>query len=281
MLTTIIPAHNEENWLPACLTALVAQTDLPDGHGQQVVVAANGCTDGTVDVAERFRKPLEAKGFRLDVLDLARGNKIEALNAADAVAVNGARAYLDADVVVGPAMLAELARVLDTDAPLYASGTIRIPRSSSPATRAYGRVWTSLPFVADGVPGIGLFAVSAAGRARWAEFPSIIADDRFARLNFAEEERTKVAETYDWPLPDGFWNLVRVRHRWSEGNDEVQAAFPHLEANDRTRNRTGLNALSLLRTPVSSAVFVAVYGLGRLRARASRGRGNAHWNRGR
>lgn len=281
MLTVIIPSYNEENYVASCLDAIVAQTGLPENHRIQVIVAANGCHDSTVERARQKAPALESAGFELVVCDIAQGNKMNALNEAEVLATYGIRAFLDADVIIGPRILAELADILADDAPRYASGTIRIPRSNSIISRAYAKVWANLPFVRDGVPGIGLYAMNAKGRARWAEFPAIYSDDRFVRLQFSPDERFKTEATYDWPLPEGFGNLVHVRHRWSEGNMELTEQYPDLIGNDSQRNKTRLNALSLFRTPFSSAVFVLIYVVSNVRARRTKNGDAFIWRRGR
>lgn len=281
MLTVIIPSHNEENRIQSCLDAIVGQTGLPAGHGIQVIVAANGCDDQTVALAQAKRAAMEAAGFDLLVLDIAQGNKMNALNEAEAVAVYQSRVFLDADVHIGPGMLAEMAVLLAEDAPVYASGSVRISRPTSIISRAYAKVWTNMPFVRDGVPGIGLYAVNAKGRARWAAFPPIIADDRFVRLQFAPHERRKTQATHDWPLPEGFANLVNVRHRWREGNIELAEKYPALLANDSEVNASGRNLPLLARTPFSAVIFVLVYAVSNLRARRSAKREDQIWRRGR
>lgn len=281
MLTVIIPSHNEENHIPGCLDAVIAQRDLPPNHGVQVIVAANGCSDRTVTLARQKEPALKAVGFDLVVLDIVRGNKMNALNEAEVVASYDNRIFLDADVIIGRRMLAEMAEILSKDAPVYASGTVRIQRAQSLITRAYAKVWTQMPFVRDGVPGIGLYAVNAKGRSRWGAFPAIIADDRFVRLQFAPQERRKTRETHDWPLPEGFGNLVNVRHRWREGNLELAEKYPALLANDSEINASGSNIPLLLRTPFSSAVFVLVYVVSTIRAKRSLGDGRDVWRRGR
>ncbi|MDX8353077.1 glycosyltransferase family 2 protein [Cognatiyoonia sp. IB215182] len=281
MLSVIIPSNNEESCIQTCLDAIVAQTDLPDGHDMQVIVAANGCTDQTVSLAQAKEVALKEAGFDLLVLDIPVGNKMNALNEGDAVARHAARVYLDADIVISPRVLTELSDLLSAEKPVYASGAVRVPRSKSLISRAYAKVWTSLPFVRDGVPGIGLYAVNGSGRARWAEFPKIYGDDRFVRLQFKPHERLKTKATYDWPLPEGFANLVHVRHRWREGNVELAEAFPELEDNDSEFNKSFSNMLRLLKTPFSSAVFVTVYLVSNARARRSKARGGFVWRRGR
>jgi glycosyltransferase involved in cell wall biosynthesis len=281
LLTVIIPSHNEENRIQACLDAVVAQKDLPPRHGIQVIVAANGCSDRTVALAKEKGPELQAAGFDLVVLDIVQGNKMNALNEAEAVATYDNRVFLDADVIIGPGLLVEMAEILAEDAPVYASGTVRIQRAQSLITRAYAKVWTNMPFVRDGVPGIGLYAMNAKGRARWGAFPAIIADDRFVRLQFAPHERRKTRATHDWPLPEGFANLVNVRHRWREGNLELAEKYPALLANDSEINSSGSNIPRLLRTPFASAVFVLVYLVTDIRAKRSVKRGGYVWRRGR
>jgi len=281
LLTVIIPSYNEENYIVACLDAIAAQQNLKPDHGIQVIVAANGCEDRTVALARAQQGVFAAAGYNLLVLDIAQGNKMNALNQADAVATHDCRVYLDADVIIGPEMLHELASILAEDAPLYASGTIHIPRPQSIVSRAYAKVWTRLPFVREGVPGIGLYAMNAQGRARWGAFPPIYSDDRFVRLQFKSNERRKTKATYDWPLPEGFGNLVHVRHRWSEGNLELAEQYPELMSNDSERNKTWRNILGLFRTPFSSTVFVLIYIVSNIRAKRTMNGDTFIWRRGR
>ncbi len=281
MLTVIVPSYNEENRIAACLDAIGAQTGLPDGHAIQVIVAANGCQDRTVERAKEKAAALKERGFDLVVLDIVQGNKMNALNQAEKVATYGTRAFLDADVILSDRVLTELSEILSAVEPRYASGTVYIPRPESIISRAYAKVWTNLPFVRDGVPGIGLYAMNAAGRARWGEFPAIYSDDRFVRLQFAPHERFKTQATYDWPLPEGFSNLVHVRHRWSEGNMELTEQYPELIKNDSQRNKTASNLLSLFAAPFSSVIFVLVFLVSNIRASRTKNGDTFIWRRGR
>ena len=182
MISVIIPAHNEAKTLPACLAAIAAATVPP--NGAEVIVVANGCTDDTAAVARAMAEDGAAMPYPLRVIELSEGGKIGALNAGDAAASGDMRAYLDADVIIAPQMLTELSSTLSDAGPRYASGTVVIPESTSTLTRAFARFYRTVPFLRDGVPGCGLYAVNRAGRARWQAFPDVIADDTFARLNF-------------------------------------------------------------------------------------------------
>ncbi|MDP5305992.1 glycosyltransferase [Paracoccus spongiarum] len=275
-LSVILPASNEEAWLGDCLAALIAGDPVPGGA--EVIVVANGCRDRTADVARTMAPAAAAAGWPLQVIERAEGDKIGALNAGDSAARGALRAYLDADVIVSPALMADLATAL-ADAPgaAYASGTATIPRADSAVTRAYARLWQRLPFARSEAPGYGLFAVNAAGRARWGTFPRIISDDTFVRLHFAPQERIGVAAPYSWPMVEGWSRLVRVRRRQDAGVTEIAERWPHLLANEGKPALGTGGALRLaLRDPVGFAVYAAVSVAVRLR----RG-GGAGWSRGR
>ncbi|GAB4260157.1 MAG: glycosyltransferase [Pararhodobacter sp.] len=254
-LSIVIPACNEAAYIDACLSAVLAS----DGPaGAQVVVAANGCTDDTVSRALGHEARFAARGWTLAVLDLPAVGKAGALDAGDAACVHGARAYLDADVVVSPPLMGQIAEALAVDAPRYASGVPRVTARSF-ASRAYARFWTRLPFVTQGVPGFGLYAVNAAGRARWGAFPRLISDDTFVRVNFAPSERIRVPATYDWPMVEGFAPLVRVRRRQDQGVAEMHAEHPELMRNEgKARVGKGWLLAQLLRDPLAFGVYAAV-----------------------
>ena len=273
-LSVVITARNEEAYLPACLEKLCGQDDTA-GH-VQIVVSANACTDSTVSVARGFQPDFIARGWRLDVIDRPEGGKIGALNAGDAVCMGAARLYLDADIVCDADLLGALRTQLDRQLPVYVTGRLKIPPARSWVSRQYGRFWTRLPFVQSGAVGAGLFAVNAAGRARWGAFPPLIADDSFARLQFAPTERVEVPSGYAWPVVEGLSALVRVRRRQDEGMRELFRLYPSLAGNEGKARLAapGIAALAL-RDPVGFAVYGVVLLMVRSR------KASTHWIRGR
>ena len=257
MLSVILPASNEETYIGPCLTALFASDPVPGGA--EVIVVANGCHDATAARANDMAPAAQAAGWGFQVLDLAQGGKPNALNAGDAAARGDIRAYLDADVIVTPPVMAELTTALTTPAPLYASATPRIPRANSTVTRAYARFWQSLPFAQSTAPGYGLFATNAAGRARWAEFPAIISDDTFVRLQFLPHERIQTPAQYDWPMIEGFAALTRVRRRQNAGVAEIAAIYPCLLDREGKASLLKTTVIILaLRDPIGFATYAAV-----------------------
>lgn len=273
-LSIIIPASNEAGYIGACLDAVLEQ----DHEGDvQVVVVANGCTDDTPALACAKADAFSARGWALRVETLGPIGKVGALNHGDGCAIHAARLYLDADVRMGPRLLSGLAAALDASGAVYAGGRLVVAPAASRFSRAYGRFWSRLPFMSEGVTGAGLFAVNADGRARWGLFPPVISDDSFARLQFTPAERVLVDEPYSWPLSEGFARLVRVRRRQDEGVREIARLFPDLPPR-AGHVRVGLWRLARLAIadPSGFAAYVGVMAA----VRARRGRSSG-WVRGR
>ncbi|WP_394357081.1 glycosyltransferase [Tropicibacter oceani] len=271
----ILPANNEAALIGGCLESILASVwDRPETV--EVVLVANGCSDDTAQIGLKYVPEFERKSWCLTVLDLAAGGKLGALNAGDAAASGAIRIYLDADVTVTPGLLSELTQALSTDQPRYASGQVRITAQGG-ISRAYARIWQQVPFMADCVPGCGVFAVNAAGRARWGAFPDIISDDTFVRLSFAPDERIGVRAPYCWPIAEGLGNLVRVRRRQDVGVDQIAEQYPALLANDDKPAFPLSRKLAIaLRDPIGFAIYSGVALFVRLTKRQSSG-----WSRGR
>jgi glycosyltransferase involved in cell wall biosynthesis len=275
-LSVIVPASNEEAHIGRCLAAL-SESAVPRDLPVDVVVAANGCRDGTVERAQGFAPRFEARDWRLTVLDLPAPGKIGALNAGDTAARGALRAYLDADVKVSKPLLGQIVNALNRDTPAFASGHVRIPRPASTASLAYRRFYLTVPFLTHGVPGCGFFAVNATGRARWGAFPDVIADDIFVRLNFAPHERIGVPAGYEWPLVEGWSNLVRVRRRQNAGVAEIARQYPDLMRNeDKPAFGAGAVLQRAAADPMAFAVYAGVAATVRLTPGRLRG-----WSRGR
>ena len=98
MLSVVVPAHDEEEHIAACLESLRAASRYPSLGGEEVliVVALDACTDGTAEVSRRLGATvIETKARNVGI---ARGVGANlALSA-------GARwlAFTDADSVVAP-----------------------------------------------------------------------------------------------------------------------------------------------------------------------------------
>ncbi|MDU8926221.1 glycosyltransferase family 2 protein [Alisedimentitalea sp. MJ-SS2] len=282
-MSVVIPAANEGAYIGRCLDAMLASDPKPGaGSGSialpmpvEVIVVANGCSDDTAAIARARAPHFRAMGWDFKVLELGAVGKPGALNAGDRAAKFGARVYLDADVVVSKPLLDMVGRALQTRRPVLVSGQVRIATPQKAISKLYAKTYERVPFMTYGVPACGLFAVNELGRQRWRDWPEIISDDTFARLNFAADERIGVGACYLWPIVEGWDRLVRVRARQNAGVREVMKKFPDLKKND-DKPRLGLiGVLGLaLRNPPSFAVYAGV-------ALATKFRRGDGWTRGR
>ena len=220
------------------------------------MVVCNGCTDRTADVARAF-------GDGVRVIETPIASKTAALNLGDAVVSGFPRFYVDADVTLPLASVRRIAaRLAERDA-LAAAPVMEVDlRGSSLAVRAYYRVWTRLPYVREGMIGVGVYALSEDGRRRFEAFPDVIADDGYVRMLFGPGERVRVD---DAPVrvyaPERLSDLVRIKTRSRLGRYELGQRFPDLVADERTtksyRNAVGTIAVQT----------VALAGRDRLRGR--------------
>lgn len=207
-LSVVIPAHDEERVLPRLLARLADDR-------LEVIVVANGCRDATADVAR-------AVGAR--VIELGEGSKVAALNAGDAAATVYPRAYVDADIEVDAAALLAVADRLRRGPELVASPRLRLDLSDSTwPVRAYYAVWELSSFRRRGHIGSGIYALSAAGRRRFGQFPAVVGDDRFVQGLFTPAERATVdAAEFVVRPPRTVGALLARGARIAAGNRELQ-----------------------------------------------------------
>ena len=273
-MAVIIPANNEEEYIGSCLGALLAQ-DKEAGR-LQIIVAANACTDRTEEIVNSHVPEAQALGWELICQSSPVPGKLDALNRADKLVRAPSRTYIDADVTCDSGLFGQLRDALDRPEPTYATGTINVAPAKTWTTRHYADVWVRLPFVQGGAVGAGLFAVNRAGRARWRDFPSIIADDTYARLHFSPDERTEVPAGYRWPMVEGLRNLIRVRRRQDAGVLEVYQKYPELRKNEGKAILKLSDVLKLAaQNPVGFSIYMIVHLAVRIRSKEK------EWSRGR
>jgi glycosyltransferase involved in cell wall biosynthesis len=224
LASVVIAAYNEATVLGRCLDAL-----RPGLAGLEVVVAANGCSDATADVARAHSGVL--------VVELAEAGKARALNAGDAVVRSFPRAYLDADITVDHDDLHRLFASLG-DRVLAVAPSRDVDVAGCPLlVRSYYAVHRRLPVMATGLFGRGLIVVSEGGRARFAEFPELVADDLFLDALFEAGEKRVVPDVVSTVRAprrtvDLFRRLVRVRRgnavlRSEAGSGAVPSGVAH------------------------------------------------------
>lgn len=239
----VIPAHNEGAVIQRTLTPLAA---LAAGEEIDVVVAANGCTDDTVARAR------QVPGVR--VLDLAEPSKVGALNAADSATDRFPRIYLDADIVASPGAVAAVLEALTKGPELAARPPFVYDLAGArPLVRAYYRARLRLPANTSALWGAGCYAMSRSGRARFGQFPGLVADDYFVDTLFAPHEKRVVdAEPVVVRVPRTSQALGRVLRRTYGGNAELHALA---RAAGREAPASSGNSRALMRSVRSPATL--------------------------
>ena len=103
-LSVIIPAHNEEQFLPACLDAIDAAAE-NCGHEVERIVVLNRCTDGTEAIARE-------RGCRLAYEEAPNLSRIR--NAGAAEATGEVLVTIDADSRMHPRTFTDIVRKLES-----------------------------------------------------------------------------------------------------------------------------------------------------------------------
>jgi glycosyltransferase involved in cell wall biosynthesis len=267
-VSVVIPAHDEAAVIQRCLDTLLA--DARPGE-VDVVVVCNGCTD---DTAERAR----AACPDATVIELPIASKAAALNAGDRGTDLFPRIYLDADVELSTDALRATARALTEPGTLCAAPVPQFELRGRPGVvRRYYEVWEQLPYVTDDMVGTGVYGLSAAGRARFGEFPAITADDQFVLQQFERGERRAIADArFTVHTPSTIRGLLAIRRRAYRGVAELdRAGLVRQPAAGGARRRL----TTLARDPRNAAsvacyVLVSVYA--KAAARLARG---TEWER--
>jgi glycosyltransferase involved in cell wall biosynthesis len=216
-MSVIIPAHNESAVIARTLSAML--TGQKPGE-MDVIVVCNGCTDDTVAIVRRVAPTVR-------VIETNVASKIAALNLGDRAAAGFPRIYVDADISISIDDLRALARELDQGNVLAVAPLPRFDtHGCSWPVRAYYDIHQRLPASREGIGGSGVYAMSEAGRRRFGEFPNVVADDGFVRLQFAPAERRTLAECHSIVrAPRTLGDLLAIKTRSQFGTAELRQLY--------------------------------------------------------
>lgn len=260
MGSVIIAAHNEEAVIGRTLRRLAGVV----GEGLvDVVVVCNGCRDRTADIARGF------PGVRVRELDYP--SKTAALREGDRVAVAGPRIYLDADIEMTGRAAIETMEALMTGAIAARPPHCFDTTGASWVVRRWYAVRERLPSIAQALWGAGCYALSVEGRARFEEFPEVVADDLMIHQLFPPTEITIVpTDALVVHTPRRLADLLRILRR--SYRSQLPGGDPPARRGFSSGQQGQLRDLgALLRENPKSVVDVGVYGavvvIARLRAR--------------
>jgi glycosyltransferase involved in cell wall biosynthesis len=272
MISIVVPAHNESSVIARTLRPWVSG---PGSEELSIVVVCNGCTDETAAIARQF-------GPTVRVIESEVASKTSALNAGDQISSGFPRIYVDADIVITIDAIRALAGRLERSHVLAVAPTPDIDLTAcSWPVRLYFAIRHRLPSSRQGIGGSGVYALSEAGRRRFAQFPDVIADDTFIRLQFKPEERETLGSVKSKVFPARtIRQLIAVRTRAHAGTFELARRFPELFVNKGETNNQTLNGLfKEPRLWPGLAIYCYVNIVARCRAVARSGVRAAVWQR--
>ncbi len=245
MISVVIPARNESPVIARTLRAMTTGA-LPGEI--EVVVVCNGCTDDTAAVARAFGPPVR-------VIETEVGSKTNALNLGDQAASCFPRIYADADVVVTIGTIRALASRLERGDVLAVAPRAKINLDNcSWCVRLYYEIRSRLPSAREGIGGSGVYAVSEAGRGRFGEFPDVVADDGYVRVQFASCERDTLSAAQSVVYaPRTIKDLILIRTRAYYGSYELARRYPNLWL-----NRGQTNHMTLLSLATSPSLWLSL-----------------------
>lgn len=256
MATVIVPAHNEATVIRRCLDSLVGQAGL-----DTLVVACNGCTDGTPDIV-RTHYP------QAICLELPEPSKVAALNAAEQYITSWPVFYVDADTALAAHTIQTVCAALQANPHILLAAPEPVVDTclSAWAVRQFYRIWLQLPYIRAGVIGTCSYVLTQTGRQRFDAFPTVINDDGFVRCQFASHERCNIAGTQiHIQAPRDWWSLVKIKSRARLGNRQLAALGLCRHHDKKPYSRILLRKL-LSRDIVPALAYLFTTGVIRLRA---------------
>ena len=262
----VIPAHNESSVIGQNLRRLTLGV-IPGEF--DLVVACNGCTDDTVEKA-RQAAPWAT------VLDLPDPGKSAAIVQAERYLGPGPRIYLDADVEVNADALRGVFAALMAGSPGARPSTRFDTEGANFFVRRFFAARARIPHLNDDLSGGGCYGLSWDARARFDQFPDVIADDLFAARIVGSEAVIVRNSEATVRTPRRVRALVHVLARSKTGNRQLYGRFPDLGAPTTTATMKSLVQASL--HPVGlfdAAIYAGFVAAGRVRAHRS----TARWER--
>ncbi|TIC88320.1 glycosyltransferase [Nocardioides sp. GY 10113] len=266
----IVPAHNEEAVVARTLAPL---SDLATSGRIELIVVANGCTDGTAQVARAVPGA--------QVLEVETASKVAALNAGDSHASTWPRMYLDADIEITAVAVERVLSLLTAGPALAARPAFRYEATGATrVVRSFYRARQRLPEISDHLWGAGVYALSKSGHERFDRFPERVGDDLFVDGLFDRKEIEIVAtDPVLVRTPRDLKSLMAVLRRTHYGRAEAAKA-ENGEASRPTGRTTSGIARQLLTTTFEPAADSAVYAGLVVAARLQLARGRyAAWER--
>ena len=273
MVSIIIPAHNEEKVIRYCLAGLLSGIE---SDAFEEIVVCNACSDRTASIVHEISEKIKC-------IEVDKASKTHALNVGDTAAHGFPRVYMDADVRMASKDVMKMADARETGSLMAASPCMKMDMAhASWLVREYYEIWAALPYCRAGMIGVGVYALSEEGRARFDKFPDIIADDGYIRLLFASDERGLVPGVISVVrAPYNLSGLLKIKTRSRLGGYELRKKYPHLfEHDDKDYSSVFSDMMGSWRLWPKVLAYLFVNLLSRMRAQSHARRiGFSGWER--
>ncbi|MBL4672817.1 MAG: glycosyltransferase [Arenicella sp.] len=227
----IIPAYNEQAVIKNTLSRLGGGRS----SGFQIVVVCNGCDDQTESIVREH--------FPLVYCEtLGQSSKARAIRQAEMLDIGFPRLYLDADIVITEITAEGLLALASakSEPTLLAPHSIANLDNCSWWVQRFYHSWYQSIFVKQHGFGAGCYLVNQAGRARFGDWPDLIADDGFIRTQFADQETHVVtSQSVHVAAPKSLWPLLKVKSRSKYGNLQLKR---YLAENNVVNRQSTINS---------------------------------------
>lgn len=272
-ISIVIPAHNEADVIFYSLQQLVQDSET---ISPEIIVVCNGCSDQTANIVRSF-------GGTVKCIETQVASKIKALNIGDKIVSFFPRFYLDADIRISISDISKVIFAMEESNALAAAPRMQLDLTeSSWVVRSYYDIWCNLPYCREGMIGAGVYVLSEEGRKHFAEFPDIIADDRYIRALFTGEQRIGVRNAVSViSAPTTLRGLIKIKTRSRLGGYEFEQRFPELIKNETKEYGLAIKELAFkINMWPKVFVYLSINIFTRIRARLqSKAKGYAHWER--
>lgn len=250
----IIPAYNEAACIQACLRPLLTL----NGKRYNIVVSCNGCTDATAELAR-------AVSNQIYVIETNTASKIVALNNAEKLPLGFPRIYMDADVLMSSTSIEALLAA----AVQHPEDTLIVPKStmdlaqSSPWVKRFYREWYRTDFINKAGFGCGVYMLGQQARAKFDEWPELVADDNFIRQFFPLDNIYICQAAVSLvKAPASISQLIDIKARSKYGNIELDQSSLSV-----TNEQTSPSISYRPRLTIDSAIYCLVNAVAAFRSR--------------
>lgn len=222
-ISIIIPAHNEQLLITKTLNFILKDGVVTECN---IIVVANGCHDNTVNNVNAFiheqASALQSKQIIIEVLDVEKASKTNAINIGLSHAPAGVKVLLDADINISGQHLLNLVNCL-SEKVLAVSPKLNYDTSQSSRLVKwyYAIAAASLYNQAHRISNV--IALTEVAQQKMGNLPNVIADDEYIRRRFHHSEYQVIKTAcFTFKCPKDIFNLLNVLTRVERGNLQLR-----------------------------------------------------------